>query len=442
MVTATRGWTGPRKNDFADAGAGMQIHLKTLATALTGASTALHRYATVLRTAQQDIARYASAAQHAADVADQATDHGKPDVAADTRASQAATHNRNMANGARNDVHTAKTALLGKLHDISTVLVPGTETLTDAQVAQKVLAAFHQTGLPATGATKDQAWGALAKARTDSPDDVVRTDGAVNWPAWVGQQTNAEHASAKTPTLWDCLQDWEITPQDHDNPAMFYLEKLGFLPEAPDPLNASNWSVGLIGMSNQLTRETLSRYIITEFRYRDPVTGKYAKPSEDFNKGSVYKNPNDTFKEEPSRGLQAKPGWKAFRKGMFKWTGRIARVAGPAGMVTMAVVDGVDTWKEDSHDPKMGLWERIGRTAGSGLGSGVGGGVGGSLGAAGGAALGIESGPGSIVTSFAGGVTGAWMGSTIGEATLKRLGGETGKLGGGLWKKMTFDERK
>ncbi|WP_157063426.1 hypothetical protein [Luteipulveratus mongoliensis] len=181
MVTATRGWTGPRKNDFTDAGAGMQIHLKTLATALTGASGALHRYATVLRTAQQDIARYAGAAQHAADVADRAEKNGKPDVTADTRATQAANHNRNMAGGARSDVHTAKTALLGKLHDIGTVLVPGTETLTDAQVAQKVLAAFGQTGLPATGATKDQAWGALAKARTDSPTDVVRADGTVAW---------------------------------------------------------------------------------------------------------------------------------------------------------------------------------------------------------------------------------------------------------------------
>ena len=79
VATALSLWTGPRRDSFEHAGAGLQAEIASAAQAAAQVADAVGRWATALRAAQDDIADLAAQADAAQQHAEDATGHLSPD---------------------------------------------------------------------------------------------------------------------------------------------------------------------------------------------------------------------------------------------------------------------------------------------------------------------------------------------------------------------------
>ncbi len=419
MVTALSGWSGPRRDDFDDAGAGAQIHLKTFGATLQGIHDALKKYASALRTAQDDVKACAKAVHTAQKRASDASTGGVPDTASMQAASRALTTNSQLADDAQSTLRAARRTLQSRLHDLAAVLVPGTSSLSDADVQQKVLSAFHQTGLPADGVSTAQAWDGLVKARQDSPDDAVNDDGTVDWAAWVADQTDKPGASGHT-TLWNALHTWDLTPAKGENPADYYAKKLGLWPSGDGVLDLTGYSSGLVGAGAGLTKSTSSRFVISRFAYRQ--NGRYARLPSDLSRLEHTKILLD------ESNWQAAPYKAATRTGVLKWSKGLGKAAGAVGAVATGGIDAYTTWQEDKDNPNLTESEKVGRATGAGIGGGGGAIAGAWAGGEAGAAIGTFV--GGPVGTVVGGVVGAAIGGFVGSSAGEHVGKWVGDLGG------------
>jgi hypothetical protein len=203
FAAALASWHGPRSTTFRDASAGVQVQVKTAENALTNAASLLQAYGAALHNAQADIAELERQAEQRRATAEQAVAGMDPDdVDIDRTWQHASTAVGALAEQAetiRAQVRSLARTTAGALDALTDTALPGGSTLSPAEIARRVDAAYGvhgvQAALDGNRLTVEQAWKALETPSQALPEDAVEEDGEVDW-AEVVRETNDKIVNA------------------------------------------------------------------------------------------------------------------------------------------------------------------------------------------------------------------------------------------------------
>lgn len=188
VATALSQWHGPRRDAFAQAGAGLQVEIGMVQTSSQKVAGLVHAYGLALKKTQDDITGWAADAKRAEDNA--AADPGPQSAQAQERA---ATLRTTLEGDARRATHRLKqiaAQIASEIDDETSLLVPKADGLDPAAIRRRVYSELGVTGLsgPITAA---QAWDVLKSARAAVPADDVLSDGGVDWKKLADEINNA-----------------------------------------------------------------------------------------------------------------------------------------------------------------------------------------------------------------------------------------------------------
>lgn len=188
FAAALSTWHGTRSDDFRKASAGMQLQVMEGSTALQNTTADLRGYARLLRSNTEQI----KALKHQADVRNAQADafaknHAHSPDAVDLEYQHAATYVGSLeqqAEDLRGDVRRSALAVAGMVDAATDMAVPHSASLTPAEIGRRVDTTTGIAGIQAALAkgtlTADQAWGALATASTEVPEDAINADGSID----------------------------------------------------------------------------------------------------------------------------------------------------------------------------------------------------------------------------------------------------------------------
>jgi hypothetical protein len=198
VATALEQWKGPRRDDFAHAGAGLQVEIAMVQASSQKVAGLVHEYGLALRKTQDDIRGWAK------EVADAEGRIGDGDDADSIRAMQHATQLRNQLEGqARQAAHQLKqlASTIAREIDAETgLLAPKSEALSPDAIRRRVFDELGVTGLQGA-LTPAQAWQVLKSAEAAVPDEDVESDGEVDWKELADQINNAGPAQLLAATV-------------------------------------------------------------------------------------------------------------------------------------------------------------------------------------------------------------------------------------------------
>ena len=157
VATALSLWTGPRRDSFQHAGAGLQAEIASAAQAAAQVADAVGRWATALRAAQDDIADLAAQADAAQQHAEDATGHLSPDSTdvdvarqhADARVGQLV----RQAEDVRRDLQRTAGDVAAIIDSAANLAVTGATTLAPDDIRRRVDTAYGVTGLHRSAVT-------------------------------------------------------------------------------------------------------------------------------------------------------------------------------------------------------------------------------------------------------------------------------------------------
>ncbi|HEX2892612.1 MAG TPA: hypothetical protein VHO29_01245 [Marmoricola sp.] len=198
VATALEQWKGPRRDDFAHAGAGLQVEIAMVQASSQKVAGLVHEYGLALKKTQDDIRAWAAEVEHAESRV------GSGDDPDSIRAMQHAAQLRTQLEGeARQAAHRLKqlaTTIAGEIDAETDLLVPKSESLDPAAIRRRVFDQLGVTGLDGP-ITPAQAWASLRSAEAAVPKEDVKSDGEVDWKELADQINNAGPAQLLAGTI-------------------------------------------------------------------------------------------------------------------------------------------------------------------------------------------------------------------------------------------------
>lgn len=198
VSTALEQWKGPRRDDFAQAGAGLQVEIAMVQASSQKVAGLVHEYGLALKKTQDDVRSWAQEVDAAEGRIGAGDD---PDsIRAMQHAAQLRTQLEGQARQAQHQLKQLASTIAREIDAETDLLVPKSESLSPAAIRRRVFEQLGVTGLQGP-MTPAQAWETLRSAEAAVPKEDVESDGEVDWKELADQINNAGPAQLLAATV-------------------------------------------------------------------------------------------------------------------------------------------------------------------------------------------------------------------------------------------------